>query len=458
MSILNDAKQFLVDNQENMLKDLATLIEIDSTQGDEQKGMPFGKGPYDALMATKNMVTKNGFEFVDLDGYIGYFDFGTDKPEYGVISHVDVVPASENFSVEPFALTQKDGYLYGRGVVDDKGPTIGVLYAISALKHAGFVPKKTIRMIVGTNEETGWKDIDYYNSHAVMPEFGFSPDADYPLINIEKGLFRFDLKSSLDIDARLVFANAGQRSNMVPDKAVCKVGFNTKIYEDALKNINVQGTIKVCDKDFCEITFNGISAHASVLEQGENAAYKLLMFLHELNFNEKTNKIIADVCKLFLGYYHGQGFGIDAYDEESGRVTMNLGVLTIGNAGTNITVDVRYPIVSDLDTCVNGIKHAIKDTGFEFILGHNMPLHHVPKDTPLVEKLLLAYEEETGLTGKPIAIGGATFSRAFSQGVAFGTTFVGEPMVAHNDDERVSLDSFIKNANIMVRAIYNLCK
>lgn len=441
--MIEQAKAWLLGHQKELLDDLNRLLSIASVEGEPKPGMPFGEQVHEALMCVKNVVEKLGFTFHSVDNYVGYFDFidSGEVPELGVITHLDVVPAT-NFSLPPYQLTAQSGRYYGRGILDDKGPAMLTIYAAKALKEAGFRPAKNMRILFGTNEETGWRDIDYYNAHAKMPKTGFSPDADYPVINEEKGIIRFDLDRVLD-SPKIESIHSGLLPNMVPDKAECVVYGNLDQVISDLSVMNLDARTEDLGDGRIKLTFYGISAHASMLQKGVNAAKLMLEYLCSLD------SALYGVRSLFQG---NNGFGFGFVDNQ---VTLNLGIMQYEHNHLKLVGDVRYPNTYTFEDC----KKLIDKSAYlyEVTYGHCMPPHYVSPDTHLVKSLLSAYAEETGEKGYTLTIGGGTFSRCFEEGVAFGCLFPGERMTAHQSDEYMEAESFWKNGAILIRAYHALC-
>ena len=213
-----DTKRYLQD----CIKSIAESVRFDSSQAAPLPGMPFGKGAADCLAHFLRLAESMGFETHNYDNYVGEAVWGEGEA-FAILAHLDVVPAGDGWTHPPFAGEIADGKLYGRGTMDDKGPAIVCLYCLKALKDAGFAPRRTIRLIVGCNEENGWECIAHYNRVARMPESGFSPDADFPVIYAEKGILHVCLRFALP-DAPFSALYGGERANMVCDRAMAEGG------------------------------------------------------------------------------------------------------------------------------------------------------------------------------------------------------------------------------------------
>ena len=437
-----NAQEWIRAHYQEMLEDFAMLIRIDSVQADPQEQAPFGEKVAKALEFVGTLAEKFGFTFHNVDGYVGYFDFREEGhlPEYGVISHVDVVPPRKG-NYPSFELTEAAGKFFGRGTIDDKGPTIILLYVLAALKQTGFSPAHNMRMLVGTNEESGWADIDYIKDRGILPKYGFSPDADYPVINGEKGAVQFELTRCHQSDT-VIWAQAGDRPNIVPDRATCLVNLHHEEVTTLCSCMALDVKVEKADQEQTKLTFFGKSAHASMPELGHNAAKEMLRFLGKLDSS------FYGVKSLFAGDH---GFGLGFVNE---ALTCNLGAVHYQEGKLTLVGDIRAPREYTVEQVQREIE---KSTGiYEINYTHVMPPHFVEENSFLVQTLLKAYEKATGEEGYAFTIGGGTYSRVFEQGVAFGCLFPGEAMVAHQADEYFAIDSFQKNIDIMLEAMTSL--
>ena len=182
---------FIAANKEQLLKDIAALVSINSVEGTPEEGAPFGAGPRAALDKTLELAAGMGFATRNCENYIGYAELAGKDPEkyLATICHVDVVPVGNGWTADPFTMRIQDGWLLGRGVADDKGPMVATLYALKFLKEQGYELRYPIRALAGTNEETHMQDVDYYLKNYPAPAFCFTPDAEFPVCNGENGLF-----------------------------------------------------------------------------------------------------------------------------------------------------------------------------------------------------------------------------------------------------------------------------
>lgn len=460
----------LIDLYENeIVSSTQEIISIKSVEDKPLPGMPFGEGPYKSLEYILRLGESMGFIGKNLEGYAGHLDLGTGEEVVGVLAHVDVVPEGEGWSYPPFGGEIHNGNIYGRGTVDDKGPAIAVLYAMKALKESGVNLNRKIRLIVGANEETGWKCMEHYFKHEKAPDMAFTPDADFPVIHGEKGIIVFDLvfkmNNPTDCDIYLKSLKGGNAPNMVPDhaEALLQVKDLDKL-KISIDNFNSNKDYKILltlEGDLVKIIAKGISAHGSTPEKGSNAISHLMNFLGYIFDGECSICRYIDFYNKRIAFKHnGEGIGCGLEDDVSGKLNFNPGMIRVEDGNIVLTINVRYPIKTSAKEVYEGIKENLKDTTIQLVEGSSdsKPLY-VPVDDFLVEKLMNVYREQTGdVDSKPITIGGGTYARAMNNAVAFGPMFPGQKDVAHQKDEYISIDHLMKITKIYAQALYELAK
>ena len=412
---------------DDIIKNISQIIKFPSYQQPAEEGAPFGKGAKDALDYFLSLAGFLGFETKNYDGYAGEVIFGKGK-EFAILAHLDVVPAGSGWSRDPFGgeVDYVNKRIWGRGAMDDKGPAIIALFALKALKDEGFEPKKKIKLIVGCNEESGWKCMDYYKSHAHMPDEGFSPDADFPVIYAEKGIMHLKLKFNADGDFSTL--HGGERVNMVCDR--CE--YTGAIDNDKVKKYN----LTVEDG---KVVSKGKSAHGSTPNEGINAMPAILKYLG-LDEIEST-------------LFHNP-FSLCDIKDETGYLTFSPNVIEGGKDCVYVTCDIRYPATHKREEVLNAVKAA----GVEYeILSEQAPLFN-DKNCFLIKTLCDVYNEVTGKSVQPVAIGGGTYARALKCGAAFGPEEAGEECTVHQANEYITYEKIERCFKAYKLAISRLTK
>lgn len=427
---------------QQMVQKTMQLIAIDSVQSAPCPNSPFGEGVAKCLDLVCDTAGAMGMTCHNEGGYYCTCDVGEGET-FGILGHIDVVPYDNDWSADPLGEIKGD-MIYGRGILDDKGPMICCLYATHQLLQEGYKPKCKIRFIFGGNEESGWKCIDKYNEVDVMPERGFSPDGDFPVINCEKGLVGYDIY--LDVPKGMLSLDGGSRGNIVMSKCACVINGEICAYDkDKLKAEIKDGKT--------HITAYGKPAHASTPWEGDNAFWRLLDFLSDKLGGEYT------ILKEKLCHNDGSGANVKLSDEKSGKLTFNVGVAKIektanGQDKLHLIIDIRHPVTYTKEEILKILQESL---GAEQVSVRNFhdPLY-IDKDNDLVQSLLKSYNEVTGENASPITIGGGTYARALKCGVAFGPMFPSMESTIHQKDERVSMADFKKMYNVYYTAIKEL--
>lgn len=454
----------LAPRKDEMIEALCKILSIESVKSAPQGNMPYGKGVFDALIKTLNIAEKLDFDSVNFYSHLGYVEYGDGDEIFGIVTHLDVVPAGDGWTVPPFAGTVKDGRIYGRGAIDDKGPAIAALFALSAIKENCISLNKRVRIIFGCDEESGWSDIDFYKKNGgEVPAMAISPDAEFPIINAEKGLLQLravrKAYSAGGEGLEVQWLRAGERVNVVPAVCTCKITGNNKAVHQMIDLFNEDSPVKITEHEEdggLVLTARGVSAHGSKPEEGRNALAFMILFLNTLPL--KKNAVSDAVYELaeYIGMQtDGTHLGIAARDE-SGALSLNLGYFRTTEEGVEAGIDIRYPIHTKKETVLSAIRSRIKELSIEEVFSR--PPHFVPEDSPLVVGLKQAYEEVTGEKAYCMTMGGATYARAFPNSVAFGALFPGQQGTEHQADEYIEIDSLLKTADIIANAILVLCK
>ena len=426
---------------------------------------PFGKNVRRMLDTAMEDAARMGFETRQFDGYAMHAQMGHGPKTMGILCHLDVVPAGDGWRHDPWGGEIGDGKIYGRGTADDKGCAVISLFAMKAVREAGIPLRDGVRLILGCDEETGMSDMRHYAACQKMPDYGFSPDAEFPVIHLEKGGMSLALtaKSEGEKDAERPIWEmyAGERQNVVPGLAMAVIGAKD---EDALRadfeRVKAQTGFELklekrVDGRFTLVA-EGLSAHASMPHLGKNAAGMLLIALSQLNAGGGIANAVKTLAKKLGLEGDGNSLGIAYADEESGPLTCNLGILRFDGRELTVRLDCRTPISADIQALCGSAAMQLSGTGVSLALAGHRPAYHVSKEHRVVKGLLKAYTEATGLEGYAFAIGGGTYSRCMPDTVAFGPNFPGDRDMCHMPDEYMDFDKLMLSAKIYALAIATL--
>lgn len=459
--------------RDDIIKTTQELISYKSVEEQPEPGAPFGRPIRDCLDRTLELCEEMGFKTVNVDGYAGHAEYGQGEEIVGILVHLDVVPEGTGWSVDPYEGKIVDGKLYGRGSGDDKGPAAAAMYALKAVKEAGDTFNKRVRIIFGCDEETGrWACMKNYFKQEEMPSCGFSPDADFPIINSEKGIAVFEIgkkfkaaKTEACTGLKIKYIKGGSRPNMVPEYCECELEMQESLKDSLLKaadsmkeklNADIRLEFKAAS---CLVKSYGVSAHGSTPEKGVNAITQLIRFLSGLPLCEGETAAFVKFIDGSIGMEtDGKSFGLNMEDEASGKLVFNLGIFQLTETEAKATINIRYPVTKTWKDVYAIIDSKVKEAEIEYKELSVLEPLYVPADNPLVQKLKAVYERVTKEEATLISIGGGTYARAIKNAVAFGPLFPGKPELAHQKDEYISVDDLIKCTKIYAEAIAELIK
>ncbi len=416
----------ILEYKDDILNDLKKLLEIESVSANNPEACR------NALRFIIKRAEEFGLTAKNIENKAAHIELGNSGKLCGVLTHLDVVPAGKNWSVEPFTLTRKNGRLYGRGVDDDKGASIIDLYCLKALKDNNIVGRNTVRCIFGTDEEIGMSDMETYFNHEPLPELSFTPDSDYGICLAEKGILQIKISSASNDSAIKEFISGGA-VNAVPDEAKAVYYSNNE-----LKTLSAQGK----------------AAHACEPHKGKNAAIELIMILknytnigHLLNFAADK---ISDKTD-------GQSLGIKTEDKPSGGLTCNLGKVRINENENYFTLDIRYPVTKNGEDILKKIRNEAASFNLTVDIIHHAEPLYLPENSEIIKLLSSAYKDITDEKPGLYSTGGGTYARMLGgKGVAFGPAFKDDEVNMHNADESIDEEKFFLHAKICMQAIYKM--
>lgn len=451
-----------------MEEELCQLLSLPTVDGIPEPSAPFGKDIARALDHCLELGERLGFSTANIDGYCGCIDLpGTSEEQIGILVHVDVVPANAaDWQHSPFEPQIDNGNIYGRGAVDNKGPLIASLFAMRALAEQDLKMTKTVRLIIGCNEEKGFACIKYYLQHHQQPSCGFSPDACFPAICGEKGILHWNFRQRWEEEnssgLELLSINGGQADNIIPDKAVACFAATENNKKTLLSQIensaNKENLTLTEENGTIIISALGKAGHGSLPESGKNAITILLKTLHNLDIVPKgAAEFINKLSILYADPANGQTLGIAAQDNFS-TLTAAPTVIKIENNSGTLTTDCRFPITHHLADYQQKIADIAAEMGFtiEFAAGKE-PSYNDPH-SDIVTKLIDVYRKRTGDMAEPLIIGGGTYARMMKNFIAFGPEFPGTERNVHQNDEYIPCLELKKLAEIYAEAIYALAK
>ena len=391
---------------------------------------------------------------------MGWCEYGDGPEMIAVLGHLDVVPEGEGWSFDPFGGEIRDGKIFGRGTMDDKGPTMAALYALAAIRDTGLPLRRRIRLLLGTNEETGSQDMKYYRAHGgELPVMGFTPDGEYPVINGEKGIVNvtYHKDYAQTGDVRLTRLSGGSAPNVVPAAARAEIACPAELAA-RLASESTETVVWTPRPGGAVLEVRGVSAHGSTPELGENAIGRMMQALAALPLRGGAAEAVRFLAEKIGMETGGESLGIALRDDISGSLTLNLGTVEGDETGLTVRINYRYPVTKRLEDCEPILWRAFGEAGFALAEQIHKASLYVPADSELVRTLLEVYARETGLPAAPKSIGGGTYAKSMPNIVAFGPIFPGDEVREHKPDEFIEIDKLMRNAQIIAEAMYQLAK
>ncbi|OUP05888.1 Sapep family Mn(2+)-dependent dipeptidase [Collinsella sp. An2] len=446
---------------ETIVQEIGTLVNIPSQEDLDHagEGMPFGPGPLRALEAGLDLCDRLGMKAKNHEGYVGTADYpgADDSKKICIIAHLDTVPCGPGWTQDPHTMTRRDGYLIGRGTLDDKGPFVVACYAMRYWHEQGVTFPYTMRMILGANEETTLRDVEYYNEHFEQPTFLLTPDAEFPVCYGEKGIYQGVFTSGPIANGRIVSWNAGEAFNAIPTDAHV-------IIRADLASLPAADGITLTDEGdgAVRIAAKGKGGHASQPQGTRNAIGMLVDYMLDNHLVSEDEERFLQLQKTLIDDYSGAGVGVSASDDLFGPLTIIGGTCWRDDDGSlHQSCDSRYPTTFSREQFESALTAVAERFGATYETDNDAPPFYIDPNGQEIQKLIGIYNDVTGEDRKPFTIGGGTYAREFANAAAFGPEmpwktdpdWVG-PM--HGDDEGVSEELLRTTLKIYIIALYEL--
>lgn len=451
-----DIECFAEENREAVFRDIARLVAINSVEGKAEPGAPYGPGPKKALDLALKIAGELGLETVDCQGKIGWASVGPDdgRDYLATITHLDVVPTGDGWTEDPFTMREREGYIIGRGVMDDKGPSVLCLYALKYLKDRGVELRYPVRALLGVNEETGMDDVKYYLEHFPAPAFCFSPDANFPLCNGEKGIYHGKIISSLPL-GNVLEIQGGMAANAVPDSARATVKAAALCSTESVEAEELEAGV-------WRLSARGIGGHASLPEGTANAIGMLVSYILDNHIVSGEEERFFRLLEKLHASYDGSALGVAASDGLFKPLTIVGGVIGVEDGHIFQTVDSRYPTTTSGEKIAAAIQAQAGELA-QVSIDNDTPPFYMSLDNPAVQACIGAYNQITGENAAPYTIGGGTYARHFPNAVSFGPEHPERPAPdftgpIHGVDEAASMEFFMEALKVYILTLLELEK
>ena len=451
---LSDISRFAESHERDIVRDIARLVSIPSVEGPAAPDAPFGIESKRALDCALQIAEELGLDTVNCENKIGYASVGEDHGQgyLATITHVDVVPAGDGWTEDPFTVRERDGFLLGRGVMDDKGPSILCLYALKYLRDSGLPLRYPVRALLGSNEETGMGDLEHYNANYPAPLFCFSPDADFPLIHGEKGIYHGRLISR-HTPVNVLEMTGGVAPNAVPAKASALVRAEALQSTDAV-------SVEELEPGLWKLSSVGVSGHASMPEGTVNAIGRIVDYLLENGIPAEGELPYFRFLARLHAATDGSGLGLQSSDDYFTPLTAVGGKISTADGVFCQTIDCRYGISTSGEAITARLREAAGSAA-EIQVDADAAPFYLTLDNPAIQACMESYNLVTGENAHPFTIGGGTYARHFPNAAAFGPEHPERPAPAfagpiHGIDEAARLSDLLEALKIYIVALLRL--
>lgn len=454
------------DRREEMISDLIRIVNIRSVAEVENPSvLPFGQGCKDVLEKMLSMGRKEGFIVHNYEGYVGCISLNDKEKDVGIWAHLDVVNEGEGWQYEPYAACVKDGYVIGRGANDNKSSAIMGFYVLKFFKENKIDLSHNIRLYLGTCEEQGMYDLDYYVAHYKCPDRSLVPDSGFPVCCGERGAFNGILLSREPLSDEIIDFYTSDQWYMIPDKAVIRLK-NTVDRREKCKKLSGNIQITMTNEEIV-LSAKGVAANAAQPMSGVNAMQILLQEIHDKQMvSEKDDKIFS-LCRRINEEYHGSALDVFCEDEWSGPMILVATKGKMQNRCLQISFISKYPVSKNEMDFPELVRKACQRYGMELeVTRYEKANYFNPKDR-LAQVMTDTYNTYMGCSERPFVMSGGTYARKLPRAFACGTgmnlvrnagsVFLPGHGDYHQPDEAILIERIQKALVIYILGIMKYC-
>ena len=466
MTLKARIREYMAGREDEFVAALAPLIAVNSVTGEAAPGMPFGPGPAEVLERTLALAESWGFQTWNDEGYVGLVELNEKEDLLHILAHLDIVGAGDHWDTDPFTMVRDGDLIYGRGTDDDKGPAVAALLAMRCIRDLGIELKGNVKLVLGTDEESGSKDLQHFYGHYPFAPYSVTPDTCFPVTNIEKATYAPFFGKTWEAQPKaanqLLSLTGGIRVNVAPGNCTAKIAGMTKASVEGKMAAVAAETGVSFEASEAEGTLTieatGIQAHASRPHEGKNAITAMLALLNQLPLAADA---AAEAVKHLHGFFpygddHGVALGIAAEDEIYGKTTVTLSVLNMDEKGFSARFDSRDALCATKESTQDVTEKAFTSLGWT-CTGDFGPGHWVDENSDFIRILLDTYEEFSGRKGYCEAIGGGTYVHHIPGGVAYGAGEHDFDSRLHGANERARISQLLLTAEIYAAVIARVC-
>lgn len=457
---------FCKEHHQEMMEDLAQLVEVPSVVAEPLPGKPYGEAPYEVLERTVKIAERMGFTVQTADDACMTAEYGDRPAQLCLMAHLDVVDAGDGWTKPPYALTRDGDRIYGRGVTDDKGPAIAVLYAMKAARELFPDLPYSPQAWLGTAEEVGSPDLRNYMKHTKLPKYTLTPDAIEPIVIGESAKHRPSFGRTWDkneVRPQVISFDGGKVRNAIPGYAEAVVAGLTRKDVEAIAQKNGEKNnveYELMDTPAgLKICANGRGAHIGTAHLGRNGQTALVDLLTELPLADCPGTRALNALKVLFphGKLNGEGLGLTLQDEIMGKPQANFTVCTMTETEIVCKMDSRGPTNAVPENYAHVIDRALIEAGFDVEPSEMDDAHYVKETEPQVQLVKELYEAVCKRPATCHFSIGASYAHYVEGAIATGVAAPGIDTMLHKADEFLPLEDFDHMVELYTLAILNFC-
>ncbi len=461
-NILEIIDNEIEESRKNISDDTILFVNIDSTMGEPVEGGPFGKGPKKMLDTVIEKGKNDGFYTKDYGVGVASVALNEGEPDLGIWLHGDVVPVGDGWKYSPFDAVEIEGCIIGRGAADNKGQLAAMYNLLKIFKKLGIELNYNLAVYVGSNEESGVKDIlGDSNNHGALgflnvakaPRLSLIADGGFPVGYAGKGKATFRLRSKTRFK-KFIFS-AGQKET--PWKAFAYFE-KDELVPNEIPECTVEKGEKIC------IWTESCARHGSSPDPNGNMITKLSKALLDLSLVPEENRTVIEAFKELTLDTNGDALGINKPHKDMGSPRVFVSNIDFLNGYPELEVSVRFPIGVTYEDMRKKIADYGEKNGLELVDSFLVANPYVRDEKSNVVKLLAEVSNTfIGTDAKPYVIGGLAYSHVLPNAYLFGCSSNLAPKSfpegrggVHGLDESVSIDCLVRSMKIYARALLKL--
>lgn len=426
---LEKIREWVYGHKEELKEDLRRLVAVPSVSEPDSGEKPYGKECKKVLEEMMAIAASYGLTATNYEYHfagMGLRPYVYGENAISVWNHLDVVAAGDGWTFPAYEMSEKDGFLIGRGIQDNKGPAAGALYALRYLKEEEerLGLRHNFVLFTGCSEERGMEDMEYFMSHYKMDGFQLVADCAFPLGHGEKGILNLTYEKQLEPDSLILGLSAGSSVNSIPGEAHIRLKKVPGLME-ALQHLGKNGITVEEEPESLKVEALGIGGHVGFPEGSVHALYVLTEALQDLEFfQEEDRRLFQFLCRM-NGDFHGKGAGIACEDELSGALCGALNIARYQEDGSKKYVwmqsDHRYPITGSAGAEIGErLVRLASLYGCKAVIKKDEKPYYLDPESDTVKTVMSAYRAVTGKDSRPFTMSGGTYARKLPNAVSYG--------------------------------------